>query len=103
MRTQLLLSALLSVGQAIELDVSSPDSIKSAAKIVAKDLVAWYSGDQPGQSPGMLPDPYYWWNAGNEYTALICSLSELLTVRLRRCYVRLINRLLVLHWRRYLQ
>lgn len=26
---------------------------------MAADLVSFYKGDQPGQIPGLLPDPYY--------------------------------------------
>jgi mannan endo-1,6-alpha-mannosidase len=26
--------------------------------------MAYYTGNQPGNSPGLLPAPYYWWEAG---------------------------------------
>ncbi|SMQ45687.1 unnamed protein product [Zymoseptoria tritici ST99CH_3D7] len=71
MRPRLLLAALLGSVQAIELDVDDPESIKAAAKTVAWDLVDWYSGNETGQSPGMLPDPYYWWAAGAMFGSLI--------------------------------
>ncbi|KAI1379771.1 glycoside hydrolase family 76 protein [Hypoxylon crocopeplum] len=49
---------------AYDLDVQSTDSIKDVAKQMAEDLVSFYNGDEPGQTPGLLPQPYYWWEAG---------------------------------------
>jgi mannan endo-1,6-alpha-mannosidase len=66
-----MLSVLLGSTQAIELNVDDPESIKAAASTVAWDLVSWYSGNETGQSPGMLPDPYYWWAAGAMFGSLI--------------------------------
>lgn len=57
--------------QAISLDLQSTDSIKSAAKIVADEMVSYYTGDRPGDVPGNLPAPYYWWEAGAMFGALI--------------------------------
>lgn len=53
-----------------------PESIKSAAALVAEDLMTFYHGDEPGQIPGILPGPppggdYYWWNAGAMWGTLI--------------------------------
>ena len=48
-----------------------PDSIKNAAKLAAKNMMAHYTGDQPGQIPGLLPLPYYWWLAGAMFGQLI--------------------------------
>ena len=31
----------------------------------------YYTGDQPGDVPGNLPDPYYWWEAGAMLQSLI--------------------------------
>jgi mannan endo-1,6-alpha-mannosidase len=31
----------------------------------------WYTGDRPGDVPGNLPDPYYWWECGAMFNALI--------------------------------
>lgn len=52
------------------------DSIKSAAKVVAANLMDYYKGDQPGQTPGILPGPppggpYYWWQAGAMWGTII--------------------------------
>ncbi|KAF2966904.1 hypothetical protein GQX73_g6645 [Xylaria multiplex] len=56
---------------AYELDVHSTDSIKNVARQLAADLMSMYSGNQPGQTPGLLPQPYYWWEAGALMGALV--------------------------------
>lgn len=56
---------------AITLDLSSEDSIKAAAKTAAEGMMQYYTGDQPGNIPGNLPDPYYWWEAGAMFGAMI--------------------------------
>ena len=59
-----------------------PDSIKAGAKLLAQNLYSYYKGDQPGQTPGILPGPpgskndedgllYYWWEAGAMWGTLI--------------------------------
>lgn len=40
------------------------DSIRSAASTIAYDMMAYYTGNQTGKEPGLLPVPYYWWEAG---------------------------------------
>ncbi|KAF7556752.1 hypothetical protein G7046_g6222 [Stylonectria norvegica] len=47
------------------------NSITATAKTMASDLVAFYQGDQLGHTPGLLPDPYYWWEAGAMMGSLI--------------------------------
>jgi len=59
-----------SVG-AVELDINSPDSIKQAAKAISANLRSYYTGDNVGDTPGNLPDPYYWWECGAMFNALI--------------------------------
>ncbi|CAN9282217.1 unnamed protein product [Alternaria alternata] len=61
---------------AIELDVDSPalisiKSIKNAAKALSTNLRKYYTGDRLGDVPGNLPDPYYWWECGAMFNALI--------------------------------
>ena len=56
---------------AIPLDLSSPDSIKAAASTVASDMLQYYTGNVPGDVPGNLPQPYYWWEAGAMFGSLI--------------------------------
>jgi len=49
---------------AITLDVTSDTSIKKAAATVAYDMMSYYTGNHTGDTPGNLPSPYYWWEAG---------------------------------------
>lgn len=51
--------------------IKKKDSVKSTAKKVAKNMLSYYTGMNPGDNPGNLPDPYYWWEAGAMFTALI--------------------------------
>lgn len=46
-------------------------SIKKAAKQVATNMMTYYTGMNPGDNPGNLPDPYYWWEAGAMFNALV--------------------------------
>lgn len=49
---------------AITLDLGSKDSIKKAASTIAFDMMTYYTGNRTGDTPGNLPDPYYWWECG---------------------------------------
>ena len=46
-------------------------SIKPAAKTIARDMMSFYSGNKTGGIPGLLPQPYYWWEAGAMFGGLI--------------------------------
>lgn len=35
------------------------ESVMTIAKQMADDMLSFYNGDQPGGTPGLLPDPYY--------------------------------------------
>ncbi|EEH43904.2 uncharacterized protein PADG_00193 [Paracoccidioides brasiliensis Pb18] len=50
---------------------STSQSIKSAAKALARGCKSYYTGDNPGDVPGNLPPPYYWWEAGALFGAFI--------------------------------
>ncbi|KAH7416754.1 putative cell wall glycosyl hydrolase Dfg5 [Cadophora sp. MPI-SDFR-AT-0126] len=54
-----------------DLDVKSDDSIKSTASEIANILVGYYKGNEAGETPGLLPEPYFWWNAGAMWDTLI--------------------------------
>ncbi|KAM7212984.1 mannan endo-1,6-alpha-mannosidase [Rhypophila decipiens] len=61
---------------ALNVDLSSRASIKSAAKLIAQNLMSYYHGDEPGQTPGILPGPppagdYYWWEGGALWGTMI--------------------------------
>ncbi|KAJ2977572.1 hypothetical protein NUW58_g7770 [Xylaria curta] len=66
-------SLLLASGHvhAYDFDPQSTDSIKDVAQQLAADLMSMYNGNQVGQTPGLLPQPYYWWEAGALMGALI--------------------------------
>ncbi|KAL5120813.1 hypothetical protein ACEQ8H_001294 [Pleosporales sp. CAS-2024a] len=62
---------------ALELDPSSPDSIKNVSSKVAKQLVAQYATMDDkgvhilGGYPGILYLPFYWWEAGAMFGTLL--------------------------------
>ncbi|KFY25269.1 hypothetical protein V491_01836, partial [Pseudogymnoascus sp. VKM F-3775] len=56
---------------ALDFDPTSSASIKAATGQVAKKLMTYYTGNLPGDTPGYLPDPYYWWEAGAMFGAMI--------------------------------
>lgn len=39
--------------------VGHTDSIDETARQMTEDMMTMYHGDEPGQIPGLLPDPYY--------------------------------------------
>lgn len=49
---------------AITLDLQDDNSIKRAASTAAYDMMKYYTGNKTGDTPGNLPDPYYWWECG---------------------------------------
>jgi len=68
----LLLSLAGKVIQAqILLDLNSTESIKNASRIAAAGMMLDYNGNQPGMTPGRFVDPYYWWESGAAFGALI--------------------------------
>lgn len=56
---------------AITLDLTDTNSIKSAASTCAYNLLTFYTGNNTGDVPGNLPQPYYWWEAGAMFGILI--------------------------------
>ncbi|KAF2839831.1 glycoside hydrolase family 76 protein [Patellaria atrata CBS 101060] len=61
----------MSAVKGIDLDLGSDDSIKKAASEVAYGMVKYYTGNNTGDVPGNLPDPYYWWEAGAMFGSLV--------------------------------
>jgi len=57
---------LLTIGVQLYLD-----SIKTAAGTIAAGMLQYYHGNEPGQTPGLLVQPYYWWEAGAMFGQLI--------------------------------
>ncbi|KAM0798484.1 glycosyl hydrolase family 76-domain-containing protein [Usnea florida] len=69
--TALSLLAGTTLTSAISLDLTDPNSIKSAAATCAYNLLTFYTGNHTGDVPGNLPQPYYWWEAGGMFGTLI--------------------------------
>ncbi|KAI0108652.1 glycoside hydrolase family 76 protein [Nemania sp. FL0031] len=55
----------------LQVDFSSDDSIKQAASTVAYGLLKYYTGNNTGDTPGNLPDPYFWWEAGAMFGTMV--------------------------------
>lgn len=56
--------------------IASESDIKTSAKQLAADLMAYYHGDDYGGIPGILPGPppngdYYWWEGGALWGTMI--------------------------------
>lgn len=62
---------IASTTRALDIVVEDDNSIKEAASTVAFGLVRFYSGNETGDVPGNLPDPYYWWLCGAMFGTLI--------------------------------
>ncbi|ODQ78245.1 glycoside hydrolase family 76 protein [Babjeviella inositovora NRRL Y-12698] len=62
---------LISTVVAIDLDVSSKESICSAASTIAKGVMDYYEGTRYGGVVGMFQQPYYWWEAGEAFGSLL--------------------------------
>ncbi|KAL2140496.1 hypothetical protein VTI28DRAFT_3739 [Corynascus sepedonium] len=72
----LLLACAGPVSAALEVDFSSTDSIKSAAKDVAFDVMSFYKGNESGEIPGIvgLPPPsgqYFWWTGAALWSTIL--------------------------------
>lgn len=57
--------------RAIDFNPDDDAFIKKAASTVAYGMVSYYTGNNTGDVPGNLPSPYYWWEAGAMFGALI--------------------------------
>ncbi|OTB07694.1 glycoside hydrolase family 76 protein [Hypoxylon sp. CI-4A] len=66
-----LMSLLAGVTGAMEVDLTNDQSIKDAASTVAFGLLKYYTGNNTGDTPGNLPDPYFWWEAGSMFGTLV--------------------------------
>ena len=47
------------------------DSIKAAASTVAYGMMKYYKGNETGGIPGNFPPPYFWWEAGAAFGAML--------------------------------
>lgn len=71
------LAGVASLASALTLDITSKSSVQSVTSNLAYNMMTYYSGNQTGQTPGILPGPcastscYYWWEAGAMWASLI--------------------------------
>lgn len=56
---------------ALEIDVNDVDSIHQAQALVVNGLMDYYNGNDSGGTPGMFQPPYYWWEAGVAWGAML--------------------------------
>ncbi|RDL38817.1 uncharacterized protein BP5553_03157 [Venustampulla echinocandica] len=68
-----LLAATAQCVSAVRLDVTNANSIKESARTIAHGMMTYYSGNVTNtpQTIGVLPPPYYWWEAGAMWGALM--------------------------------
>ena len=66
-----LLGAAGSLAHGLKLDVNDTQSIKDVSSNIAYNLMnSYYTGNKTGGSV-LLPQPYYWWEAGAMYGGLV--------------------------------
>ncbi|CAG8979689.1 hypothetical protein HYALB_00003920 [Hymenoscyphus albidus] len=65
-----LLPVVQTVG-AIAVNSNSTASIRAAASTIAFDLMSYYKGNLSGGTPGILPDPLFWWEGGGLFMTMI--------------------------------
>ncbi|KAH8597301.1 mannan endo-1,6-alpha-mannosidase DCW1 [Bisporella sp. PMI_857] len=58
---------------AVVLDINNKDSIKNASSTIAYGLMKYYTGNvtKTENTIGVLPQPYYWWEAGAMWGAML--------------------------------
>lgn len=56
---------------AITLDTGHTSSAISAARTIVDRIISTYHGTEPGEIPGLFPSPYYWWESGLAWDALV--------------------------------
>ncbi|KLJ13447.1 hypothetical protein EMPG_11598 [Blastomyces silverae] len=54
-----------------DLNVGSLDSTKAAATAITRGAARYYRGNEPGESPGILPSPYTWWHSAVLFGTLV--------------------------------
>jgi len=75
---------LASHAAGLTVDVDDPNAIKDATSTIAYGMMKYYTGNNTGDVPGNLPDPYYWWEAG----AMFMNMIEYWYCELRLAAVR---------------
>ena len=62
---------LASQAAGLDVNVDDPNSIKEVTSTIAYGMMKYYTGNNTGDVPGNLPDPYYWWEAGAMFMNMI--------------------------------
>lgn len=71
------IATYLPLSSSLVLNVDDVDSVRATMSTLAYDMMTYYSGNETGQTPGVLPGPcesndcYYWWQAGAMWAVLI--------------------------------
>lgn len=63
-------------GAAAEFKVDSHDAIIESSRSLARDMMTFYHGDEPGETPGILPGPppagdYYWYTGASFFATYL--------------------------------
>ncbi|KAF3014054.1 hydrolase 76 protein [Neopestalotiopsis sp. 37M] len=64
-------ASVLPLVSAVDIEWNDNTSIKDGAAQIAYGLLQYYTGNNTGDVPGNLPDPYYWWEAGAYFGTLV--------------------------------
>lgn len=67
----LCVTAHLVSAQVLTLDTTSASSVKSITSEIVYNMMSYYTGNVTGGTPGLLPGPYYWWEAGGMFGAMV--------------------------------
>lgn len=62
---------LASQAAGIDVQIDDPQSIKDTTSTIAYNMMKYYTGNNTGDVPGNLPDPYYWWEAGAMFMNMV--------------------------------
>jgi mannan endo-1,6-alpha-mannosidase len=72
MKFSILMTVLLAaVTLAVPLELDNTTSIHNAQNLVAQGMMDYYNGNNSGETPGMFQEPYYWWESGVAWNALL--------------------------------
>src|ERR1700753_1986464 len=71
MKPRSFLLAYLPSVLSLSVDLSNKNSITQASNTIVRNLLTFYPTQQKGYIPGVLPKPYYWWQAGALWGELI--------------------------------
>jgi hypothetical protein len=81
------------IASGLELNVDDAGSIQQAASKVANGMMNYYKGNEYGGTPGVLPEPYYWWEVGSSKEIIY----RIKLTHSGRCHVWCLDRLLALY------